>query len=87
MDEAEIKREREFLHDLLNQITKIQGRVKINLLKLKAEQPLSKEEQIEHLEKSLKTIDAMVTKVNEHRVEIIANDDFIPDPEINFDED
>ncbi len=86
MDELEIKRERNFLHDIINKSTVAQGRIKLSLLKLQADKPLSQEQIIGNLEKCLNAVDEIITITNKHRNIIVEEESFIPDPEINFDE-
>ncbi len=86
MTEDEIKKERDFLHSILNKVAIAQGRLKLITLKSQAGNPLSEQKMLESVEKSLKSLDEFIALVNQHRKLILEDDGFIPDPEIKFEE-
>ncbi len=87
MDNDEIKSQRKMLHDLINKVTVIQSSLKLNLLKMKAGKELSEEDIRMSFEKSMQTTDELMTIINQYRTKILEDDNFIPDPEIDFGED
>ncbi|MBL7664358.1 MAG: hypothetical protein JNM93_04450 [Bacteriovoracaceae bacterium] len=85
MDKKDIQKEREFLHHIINLITRAHGRTKINCLKIKTNQNIDPKDLLENSEKTLEALDELTVAINNHRLEMLNEASFEPDAEIPFD--